>query len=157
MGQIGNALGLKSQGTGHQHVFYRLWLTLTQDAPLNLKAVAISAGAIALALVARRLVRRYRLPQLDMFVALLLVVIPAYLLGWSQPGASGKAAVSLIEEVPAALPAFHIPVIEWDWVGRLTPGAFAIGVLGLLESLAIAKAISYKTGQPLDFNRQCLA
>jgi SulP family sulfate permease len=30
-------------------------------------------------------------------------------------------------------------------------------VLGLLETLAIAKAISYKTRQPLDFNRQCLA
>jgi len=157
VGQIGNALGLKSQGTGHQHIFYRLWLTLTQHAPLNLRAVAISAGAIALALVARRLVRRFRLPQLDMFVALLLVVIPAYFLGWSQPGAGGKAAVSLIEEVPAALPGFHIPVVQWDWVTRLAPGAFAIGVLGLLESLAIAKAISYKTGQQLDFNRQCLA
>jgi SulP family sulfate permease len=43
------------------------------------------------------------------------------------------------------------------WIGRLTTGSFAIGVLGLLETLAIAKAISYKTGQALDFNRQCLA
>lgn len=157
VGQIGNALGLKSQGTGHQHVFYRLWLTLTQDAPVNLRAVAISAGSIGLALFARRLVRRYRLPQLDMFAALLAVAVPAYLLGWSQAGQNGKAAVSLIEEVPAALPAFHIPVIQWEWVGHLSSGAFAIGVLGLLETLAIAKAISYKTGEPLDFNRQCLA
>lgn len=157
VGQVGNALGLKNQGTGHQHVFYRLWLTLTQDAPLNFKAIAISAGAIVLALLARRLVNRYRLPQLDMFVVLLAVAIPAYLFGWSHIGANGKAAVSLIEEVPAALPRPHIPVIQWEWVGRLTSGAFAIGVLGLLETLAIAKAISHKTGQHLDFNRQCLA
>jgi SulP family sulfate permease len=157
VGQTASALGLKSQGSGHQHVFYRLWLTLTQDAPVNYKAVAISAGAIVLAVSARKVVRRYRLPQLDMLVALLLVVIPAYLLGWSRPGAGGKTALSLIEEVPAALPRFHVPVVQWDWVLRLTPGAFAIGVLGLLETLTIAKAISYKTGQPLDFNRQCLA
>jgi SulP family sulfate permease len=157
VGQFGNALGLKNQGTGHQHVFHRLWLTLTQDAPINWKAVAISGGSILLALAARRLVRRYRLPQLDMFVVLLLVSIPAYFLGWSQPGATGKAAVSLIEQVPAALPRLHIPVIEWEWLGRLSSGSVAIGVLGLLETLAIAKAISYKTGQPLDFNRQCLA
>jgi SulP family sulfate permease len=157
VGQVGNALGLKNQGTGHQHVFHRLWMTLTQDAPLNPKALAISGGSAVLALAARRLVRRYKLPQLDMFVALLLVVIPAYLCGWSQPGASGKAAVSLIEEVPAALPRLHIPVIELDWVGRLSSGAFAIAALGLLETLAIAKAISYKTRQPLDFNQQCLA
>lgn len=157
VGQVGNALGLKSQGTGHQHVFYRLWLTLTQNAPFNLKAIAISAGSIAIALGARRLVRRYKLPQLDMLAALLLVAIPAYLFGWSQPGANGKAAVSLIEEVPAALPGLHVPVIKWEWVTHLAPGALAIGVLGLLETLAIAKAIAYKTGQPLDFNRQCLA
>jgi sulfate permease, SulP family len=157
VGQIGNALGLKSQGTGHQHVFHRLWLTLAQDAPLNLRAMAISGGAIVLALLARRLVRRYQLPQLDMFLVLLAVAIPAYLLGWTQPGANGKSAVSLIEEVPAALPGLHVPVIQWEWVGRLASGAFAIGLLGLLETLAIAKAISYKTRQPLDFNRQCLA
>lgn len=157
VGQIGNALGLKSQGTGHQHVFHRLWLTLTQASPVNWKAIAISAGSVAIALLARRLVRRYRLPQLDMFVALLLVTLPAYLFGWSQRGANGKAAVSLIEEVPAALPGLHVPVIEWEWVGRLAPGAFAIGLLGLLETLAIAKAIAYKTRQPLDFNRQCMA
>jgi SulP family sulfate permease len=157
VGQVGNALGLKNQGTGHQHVFYRLWLTLTQNTPLNLKAVSISVGGILLALLARRLVRRYQLPQLDMFIVLLLVAIPAYFLGWSQPSATGKAAISLIEEVPASLPSFHIPVIEWAWAGKLTSGAFAIAVLGLLETLAIAKAISYKTRQPLDFNRQCLA
>jgi SulP family sulfate permease len=48
-------------------------------------------------------------------------------------------------------------VIQWEWFGHLAPGAFAIGVLGLLETLAIAKAIGYETRQPLDFNRQCLA
>ena len=157
VGQIGNALGLKSQGTGHQHVFYRLWLTLTQDAPINGKAVAISGGSVALALVGRHFVRRYKLPQLDMFLALLLVAIPAFLIGWSVPGASGKAAISLIEEVPAALPRLHVPVIEWGWVGSLSSGALAIAVLSSLETLAIAKAIAYKTRQPLDFNRQCLA
>jgi SulP family sulfate permease len=157
VGQLGNALGLKSQGTGHQHVFYRLWLTLTQDATTNGKALAISGGSVVLALVARRVVRRYDLPKLDMFVVLLLVAIPAYLFGWSQPGPSGRAAVSLIEQVPAALPGVHVPIIEWAWVGRLSSGAFAMAVLGLLETLAIAKAISYDTRQPLDFNRQCLA
>jgi SulP family sulfate permease len=157
VGQIGNALGLKNLGTGHQHVFHRLWLTVAQSAPINLKALAISGGSVVLTLVARRIVRRYRLPQLDMFIVLVLVTSVAYVLGWSQPGPSGKAALSLIEEVPAALPGLHIPVIEWKWVAHLSSGAFAIAVLGLLETLAIAKAIAYKTRQPLDFNRQCMA
>jgi SulP family sulfate permease len=157
VGQIGNALGLKNQGTGHQHVFHRLWLTVTQSAPISYQALAISGGSVVLTLVARRIVRRYKLPQLDMFVVLVLVTGLAYVFGWSHAGPNGKAALSLIEEVPAALPGLHVPVIEWAWVGHLSSGAFAIAVLGLLETLAIAKAIAYKTRQPLDFNRQCLA
>jgi sulfate permease, SulP family len=157
VGQVGNALGLKNQGTGHQHVFYRLWLTITQDASPNLKAVAVSGGSVVVALAARQLVRRYKLPRLDMFFALLAVTIPAYLLSWTIAGPNGKPALSLIEEVPAALPRFHIPVIEWEWVSRLSSGALAIGLLSLLETLAIAKAISYKTRQQIDPNRQSLA
>jgi SulP family sulfate permease len=156
VGQIGTALGLKNLGTGHQHVFYRLWLTLTQSAHVNLKAFAISGGAILLAIAARRLVRRYRLPQVDMFIVLLLVAIPAYFAGWTTPTMGAKPAVSLIEAVPSNLPGFHVPTVQWGWVSHLSSSALAIGILGLLESLAIAKAIAYKTGQTLDYNRQCL-
>jgi len=156
VGQIGTALGLKNQGTGHQHVFYRLWLTLTQSAHINLKTVAISGGAILLAILGRKLVRCYRLPQIDMFIVLLLVAVPAYLAGWTASTAGTKPAVSLIEAVPSNLPGFHVPTIHWGWLGHMSSSALAIGILGLLESLAIAKAIAYKTGQTLDYNRQCL-
>jgi SulP family sulfate permease len=156
VGQVGAALGLKNLGTGHQHVFYRLWLTLTQSAHLNLKAFAISGGAILLAIGGRKFVRRYRLPQIDMFVVLLLVAVPAYLAGWTSTTAGAKPAVSLIEAVPSNLPGFHVPTVQWGWIGHMSSSALAIGILGLLETLAIAKAIAYKTGQTLDYNRQCL-
>lgn len=157
IGQVANALGVKAQGTGHQHVLYRLWLTLTQTAPFNLKAVTISVGAVVLAIVARRLVKRYKLPQLDMFVVLTLVALGAYFAGWSQAAPGAKAAVSLIEKVPSSLPGLHIPEIQWSWIADLSSSAFAIAILGLLEALAIAKAIAHKSGQTLDYNRQCLA
>src|SRR5271156_5194410 len=60
VGQVGNALGVHDQGTGAQHVLYRLWLTLTEGDPVNLKAVGITVTTLALALVFRRVVRRYR-------------------------------------------------------------------------------------------------
>ena len=157
IGQVANALGVKSQGTGDQHVLYRLWLTLTQAAPVNPKAIAISVSAIVLAIVSRRLVRRFRLPQLDMFVVLILVSMGAWALGWSEHGQGIKPAVSLIEAVPATLPTFHIPEIRWHWFLDLSGSAVAIAILGLLEALAIAKAIAHKSGQQLDYNRQILA
>lgn len=157
VGQVGNALGLKNIGTGHQHVLYRLWLTLTQPAHVNQKALAISGGAILLAIAARQLVRRHQLPQLDMFAVLLLVSIPAYFAGWSHVANNAKTAVALIEAVPSSLPRAHIPDIHFGWVLQMSSSAAAIGFLGLLEALAIAKAISYKTRQKLDYNQQCLA
>lgn len=62
IGQIGNALGMRDKGTGDQHVLYRLWLTLTHGDPVNFRAFAVSAATIALAVLARKIVQRYRLP-----------------------------------------------------------------------------------------------
>ena len=157
IGQVANALGVKAQGTGDQHVLYRLWLTLTQTVPINPKAVAISVSAIVLTIAARWLVKRCKLPQLDMFVVLILVSLVAYLAGWLQAAPGAKTAVSLIEQVPSSLPKPHIPEIQWSWLAELSSSAFAIAILGLLEALAIAKAIAHKSGQTLDYNRQCLA
>lgn len=157
LGQLANALGLKAQGDGHQHILHRLWLTLGQGASANPRAIAISVSAIGLALLGRALVRRWRLPPLEMLAVLVLLTLAAWALGWSVHEAGGKPAIALIEIVPASLPGFHIPVIQWRWLLDLGGSALAVGVLGLLEALAIAKAIALKSGQRLDYNRQILA
>jgi len=157
IGQIANTLGVKSQGTGRQHVLYRLYLTLTQPGHVNPKAVAIGLGSIVLAVLARKVVRRYKLPQLDMLFVFLTFTIGAYLAGWSVAAAGGKPAISLIGNVPSALPRWHIPDIKLQWALQLGPSAAAIAVLAILEALAIAKAIAQKTGQRLDYNQQILA
>jgi sulfate permease, SulP family len=157
IGQVANALGVKAQGTGHQHVLHRLYLTLTQDAPFNLKAVAISGGAIILAVLSRQLVRRLKLPQLDTLFVFVALTLAAYFVGWSTATPGGKTAISLIETVPSSLPGLHIPEVKLEWALDLSSSAAAIAVLGLLEALAIAKAIAHKSGQRLDYNRQILA
>jgi len=157
VGQIGNVLGVRDKGTGAQHVFYRLWLTLTEGDPINLKAVAIGVGTLVLALVGRWLVRRHRLPQMDMLTVLIIVALGAYWAGWSVPGIGGKTVIAVAGTVPAGLPTPHIPTIKFSWIGQLAPDALAIAFLGLLEALAIAKSIANETRQTLDFNRQCLA
>lgn len=157
IGQVANALGVKAQGTGHQHVLERLYLTLTQDAPWNWKAVTISLSAIALSILSRKLVKRYRLPQLDTLFVFILLTLFAYFAGWSTAAPGAKSAISLIEAVPSSLPAPHIPDVKLEWAIDLAASSVAIAVLGLLEALAIAKAIAHKSGQRLDYNRQILA
>ncbi len=156
LGQVGNLFGLHDKGTGHQHVLYRFWLTVTSGA-INPHALEIGVGTIILAIALRKLTRKYHLPQFDMLVALIAAASVAAVFGWSQPGASGKALLSVVGNVPANLPRPHIPEIQFGWVSQMSGSALAIACLGLLEALAIAKAIAHQTRQQLDFNRQCLA
>jgi SulP family sulfate permease len=157
VGQIGNALGLRERGTGAQHVLYRLWLTLSQGAVVNIKALTVTLTTLLLALLARGLVRRYRLPRMDMLAVLIVVAWVAHGIGWTEPAADGGTAIAIAGRVPAALPSAHIPTIKLGWLVQFAPDALAIAFLGLLEALAIAKSIALHTGQALDFNRQCLA
>lgn len=157
IGQVSNALGVRDKGSGAQHVLYRLWLTLTQGDPLNARAIAITAAALGLALLGRRLVQRYRLPRMDMIVVLIIVALAAYFAGWTIPGPAGRTVIAVAGSVPRGLPTPHIPSIRLGWIPGMAPDALAIAFLGLLEALAIAKAIANQTGQKLDFNRQCLA
>jgi SulP family sulfate permease len=157
LGQIGNLLGIPDKGSGHQLLVHRLWLTLTSHAPVNSRAVALGLGTIALVVGVRRLAVRYRLPRIDMLLALVAAALVAARLGWSNPGAHGAPLLATIGRVPASLPGFHIPEIKFAWVKDLSGSALAIAVLGLLEALAISKSIAHQTRQPLDYNRQCLA
>ena len=157
LGQVPNAFGVRSKGTGDQHLFYRLWQTFTEGDPISLKALLVTAVTLALALGLRAVVRRYKLPQFDMFASLLIVAGAAFLLGWTIPGADGKAILRVAGVVPDSLPTFSIPEIKLKWIPELAPDALAIAFLGLLEALAIAKSIANQTKQALDYNRQCLA
>ncbi|WP_425272290.1 SulP family inorganic anion transporter [Methylocystis parvus] len=157
IGQIANALGVKAQGTGHQHVLYRLYLTLTQPGPFNYKAIVISGSAILFAIYGRKLIRKVGLPQIEMLLAVILLSAAAYFVGWSQFAPGAKPAVPLIEAIPAALPGLHVPSIKLEWLVDMSSSAVSIGILGLLEALAIAKAVAHSSRQQLDYNRQCLA
>ncbi len=155
--QVGNLLGLEDRGTGHQHIFVRLWLTLTSGEAINLRSVSISLITVVLILGLRKLTRKYRLPRLDMLVALTVVAVLAVTLGWSHPDVNGKSVVAVVGHIPAGLPAPHVPEFRWSWVQQMAPSAIAIACLGLLEALAISKSIANRTREPLDYNRQCLA
>ena len=155
--QIGNALGVHAKGTGHMNALHRLWLTLFYGDAVNSKALFLSAAAIVLAVALRKIVRVYKLPQLDMLSVLVITTLIAYFAGWSIPGLDGKTAVAVAGLVPASLPTPHIPILKTAWLYNLSESGLAIAFIGLIEALSIAKAIANETGQRLDYNRQILA
>jgi SulP family sulfate permease len=157
IGQIGNALGVKDKGNAHMQVLQRLYLTLFHGDKINFRAVLLSVTAVVVAVVGRRLVKRFGWPQIDLLAVLVVAGLIAYAAGWSIPGADGKSAVSVAAKVPQSLPTPHIPVLDLGSLAQLSQGALAIAFIGLIEALSIAKAIAHQSQQKIDYNRQILA
>jgi SulP family sulfate permease len=116
----------------------------------------VGAGTIVVVIIIRQLntwLRRHgaRFPIPQHLVAVALAATVVWAFGLDQSG------VKIVGPVPAELPSWQFPNLHWDQVQLLIGSAFAIALLGLLEAVAMAKAIAAQTGQRLDVNQQCLS
>lgn len=149
--QIKNILGLPAQGTGQDHFLKRFALTLSQIDQTNLATLLVGAGTIGIAVALRLLNRRLNVRLPDLLLAVIFASGIVWSFGLDQKG------VAIVGTIPAQLPSFAFPEVEWNRVRALATSSFAIAILGLLEAIAMAKAIASQTGQKLDINQQCLS
>jgi SulP family sulfate permease len=149
--QLKNLLGIPAKGGGGDHFLKRFWLTLSDIDKTNLTTMFVGLATIAIALILRwiNVKFRFRLPEL----LLAVISMAAIVWHWKLTG----QGVKVVGAIPAELPAFALPEFKWTYVRELASSSFAIALLGLLEAIAMAKAIANKTGQKLDINQQCLS
>ena len=150
--QMKNLLGLKSMGGVHDNFLYRFWLTMTQGGDVNTATLSIGLATIAMVLGLRwlkSLLGLRLLPELLITVLAMAAVVAS--LGLEANG------VRVVGEIPARLPTPALPTIDYDLIRELSGGALAIAILGLLEAIAMSKAIAAHTRQKLDMNQQCLS
>jgi SulP family sulfate permease len=63
--------------------------------------------------------------------------------------------IKVIGTVPSGLPPLiDVSKINLDLIGRLSSGALAIGAIGLVEAMSVARSIASQTGQRLDSNQE---
>lgn len=149
--QLKNLLGLPSVGSGEDHFLKRVWLTLSHVNETNRIALLIGLGTVAIALALRWLNMRFRLRLPELLLA--LVCMTAIVSNWRLD----QQGVKIVGNIPAQLPSFALPKVDWSHVHSLASSALAIALLGLLEAIAMAKAIAAFTRQKLDINQQCLS
>lgn len=149
--QLKNALGLKSQGAAGDHFLKRFYLTMTNGGAIHIPTLVITLFTIAVALLLRWFNRRFRTMLPELFLAIVFAGAVVWYVQWDASG------VKLIEKVPRSLPRFQLPSFDWEMIRPLMSGATAIALLGLLESIAMAKAIAAKTRDRLDINQQCMS
>ena len=150
--QMKNLLGLASMGGVHDTFLYRFWLTMTQGGDVNTATLSIGLASIAMVLGLRwlkNLLGLRLLPEL-----LITVLVMAAVVAWLGLEAHG---VRVVGEIPARLPTPTLPTIDYDLIRELSGGALAIAILGLLEAIAMSKAIAAQTRQKLDMNQLCLS
>jgi sulfate permease, SulP family len=149
--QLKNLLGLTAAGTGEDHFLVRFGRTMSHIDQTNFYALAIGLGTVAIALALRALNSRLhiRLPDL-----LLAVISTTAIVGWLQ---LDKQGVKIVGHIPAELPSFELPKLDWNRIHTLATNSFAIALLGLLEAISMAKAIAAQTRQKLDINQQCMS
>ncbi|MBK6350092.1 MAG: SulP family inorganic anion transporter [Steroidobacteraceae bacterium] len=150
--QMKNLLGLASMGGVHDTFLYRFWLTMTQGGDVNTATLSIGLATIAMVLGLRwlkNLLGLRLLPEL-----LITVLTMAAVVAWLGLEANG---VRVVGAIPARLPTAALPAIDYELIRELSGGALAIAILGLLEAIAMSKAIATQTRQPLNMNQLCLS
>ncbi len=127
----------------------RLWPELGH---VNLHAMGLGLGCLVLLLMLRRLSRF--IPEALIAVAGAAAIV--WIGGWFQPD-TGVMVVGQVGEFHtgfASLPRFVLPHINMSMVQQLIGGAVALALLGMLESVAIAKSIGLRTGERIDANQE---
>ncbi len=84
----------------------------------------------------------------NMLIAMLIGSIMAFF--FTKYGYS----VKLVGELPSHLPPFSAIHFDYALVRRLLPDAFAVALLGLISTVAIARSIGAKSGQLIDPNQE---
>ena len=153
--QTKHLLGLESRGAATDHFLARFWLTVSGGV-IHWPTLLVGTGTILVILAVRQVNtvlkgRGFRFPIPQHLVAVVLMALLVWSCNLHSQG------VQIVGAVPSSLPSFQIPEWKWEQTRLLAGSAFAIAVLGLLEAVAMAKAIAARTGQKLDVNQRCLS
>jgi SulP family sulfate permease len=111
----------------------------------HLQTAVIGISSIILSIVLKRINPKLPAALITMAAAALFVYVFNL----------DKAGVAIIGEFSVSLPPFsNLPFLDFDLISRLSPGALAVGAIGLVQAAAISRSIATQTGQRLDSNQE---
>jgi len=110
-------------------------------------SVAIALAALGLTIGIRRL-----WPRAPVF---LIALVGASLLCLAAHGV--EHGVRVVEPLATVLPSYSPPSVSFEFLRDFSQGAFALALVGVLQTISIGRAFAIKTGQSFDSNREILA
>ncbi len=152
VGQLGSLLGIaRAPDVSLPGTLRHL---ITSFFTLNLNQVTAITGLVALFLILT--LRRWRPRWPDGLPVLLLAGTASYILNLQN---YGVAVVGDLGAISGGIPLFSGFPLNADTarlIPEITSIAVAAAILGMLESVTVAKSLAAKTGQPIDPNQELI-
>lgn len=147
-GQLPTFLGISSPGTSKAAGALAPVARVLEHLPeINGLSIAVGLGVAAVTVLARRISRFFP----GALMAVVLSAIAVAVLGWTT------GQMQLIDSLPRGTPHWQWASLDWTKSEQLFGGALALAVIGMLESVAIAKSIAAHTGERIDPNQEFFA
>ncbi|MCB9245243.1 MAG: SulP family inorganic anion transporter [Flavobacteriales bacterium] len=113
----------------------------------NIGVLLISSTTLIMAILVKALKPRWP----NMLIAMVLGSIMAYYV------AGRHEEIRFVGELPVGLPPFHIPHFDPEQMRTILSGSFALALLALIQSVAIARSIANRSRQIIDPNQEFIA
>ncbi|MDW3225186.1 MAG: SulP family inorganic anion transporter [Paracoccaceae bacterium] len=127
-----------------------LWNALPHLSPYVL-AVSVTTLIVAVAL------KKYKPVWPNYLIALIVGSLLAYTLDTlSHMVGAGATGLAFVQAIDSGIPPMAVPEMSFDVVRDLSQGAFALALIGLLEAVSIARAMSLQSHQSLNSNQEII-
>jgi SulP family sulfate permease len=144
--QIKNSLGLDLASSGN---FIVNWIAVSK----NITATHLPSLVITLITLTTLIgVKRWRKKWPNMLIAMVAGSLATQLMLLTPWQAA--QSIALVGAIPSQLPPLSVPLMDWDILRELAPGAMALGLLGLVEAVSIARSVATRSGQRIDGNQE---
>ena len=144
--QIKNALGLELHSSGN---FILNWMAVADNIlATHLPSLVIAALTLSTLII----IKRWRKQGPNMLIAMVvgsLATQGLQLTTWLD-----ASQIALVGQIPSQLPPLSAPLMTWDLLRQLAPGAMALGLLGLVEAVSIARSVATRSGQRIHGNQE---
>lgn len=130
--QLGDGLGIKIPKFSHS--LDTLKYAIAHINQVHLISAALCIGSIVIMLICKKISKKIPGPLLVVTLGIAL----SYFLKLENLG------VDIIKDVPNGLPAFEWPQLNREIISQLLPVVLAVTIIGIVESIGIAKALENK-------------
>lgn len=160
LSQVNRLLGIQGpaeKDIGFSGFINDLLFTAGNVGSLNTTTMIFGLGSVALLLGFKKLAPKLPGALIVVLLSIFISKLIGYEANYSSP---------VVGNIPDGLPEFGLPA--WDFPGaeqqsfwgtffKMIPAALMVTLIGFMEVLAISKAVSMKTKQPMDLNQDLTA